>query len=375
MKIRSNRVYIDEIFQPASITINQGIITTIELGNHEADIDYDNRRIFPGFVDVHCHGYLGFDCGRVSKETFIKWIKQLPNEGCTSFLPSGATADESKLFEFFKLVNELKKEEIPGAEILGIYVEGPFISFEKSGAQDRYNILKPNIDTLKKWQKISENNILYNCIAPEVDHGHEMIKWCVENNIVVALGHTNATYDEAISAIKDGAISFTHTYNAMTQLGHRSPGVVGAAFDTDHTYAELIADGIHVHPAAARTLAKMKGKDHLVIVTDSSGWKGYPKGEYQVNGDTVVIGEDGSIRLKDGTLSGSANSMNLLLKNAVENMKIDEVTAINAMTINPCRLLGIHSKGLISVGKDADLVILEDDYSVVQTYCKGNAMV
>lgn len=376
LRIKSKNVYINESFQKASIIIDGTKIVKIDSYDEKSDIDYGDHKILPGLVDIHCHGYQGFDCNKADEEGLIRWIKDLPKEGCTSFLVSSSTAGEDDLIASFQLFRKMIENPIHGAQIVGIHVEGPFISFSKAGAQNKYEIKRCDPKILKKWYEVSGKNIRLCCVAPEMDLNYELTEWCCKNDIVVSIGHTDSSYEVASDAIKHGAKSFTHTYNAMTQLNSRVPGVVGAALDHDDCYAELIADGVHVHPAAARILAKMKGKDHLIIVTDSTAFKGMKPGIYQKNDVTkVVVHEDGSIRLENGVLSGSGNCLNKLLKNAIEKMHIDEITAINAMTKNPCSLLNIKNKGIIAEGYDADIVVLNQDYEVIQTYCLGRKMV
>lgn len=201
-----------------------------------------------------------------------------------------------------------------------------------------------------------------------------MIKHCVSRGIKVAVGHTNATYEQAIDAVKNGANDFTHTFNAMSELLHRKPGVVGAALDCSETYSELISDGNHVSATACRTLAKIKGKDRLILVTDSVDSKGLKPGKYGEGEDVHFVCEDGTIRKPDGTLAGSGASINKLIYNAI-NMGIDEITAINAATVNPCQFLGFDDRGTIEEFKIADLVVFNDNYDVIQTYCEGKKQI
>ncbi len=373
MRIASNLVYINEQFIPATIAFEKGKITAIETGIHPSDHFYHNLKIVPGFVDIHCHGYHGYNCNQADREGLKSWLKALIKEGCTSILASSSSAAEDELLASFKIIDQVMKERPQGAEILGIYVEGPYISFKKAGVQNPYTIRKPDAKEIELWQQKAHGNIRLCCIAPEMDENHEMIKACTSLGIRVALGHTTASYEEAISAVKDGAVDFTHTFNAMTQLEHRQPGTVGAAMLCEQAYAELISDGVHVHDAACHILAKCKGKDKLILVTDSSQFKGYQPGIYEEAHRQIAVREDGSIRKLDGTLAGSSNAMNQLVKHAIFEMGIDEVTVLNAATKNPCEMLGIECKGKLDVGRDADILIVDDEYQVIQVYCRGIA--
>ncbi|MEG1301180.1 MAG: N-acetylglucosamine-6-phosphate deacetylase [Erysipelotrichaceae bacterium] len=373
MKIKSRRVYLEEKFQEACIEIENGVITSIIKGGEEkVDFDYGSLRILPGFIDIHCHGYNMMAINSATYDGLVGWMKRLPMEGVTSFLPSSSTAPEEGLLKAFNLVSKIKDENIIGTQILGINVEGPQISFTHNGAQNPYYIQKPNIDQFKRYQKAANGIIKLITIAPEMDEQHSLIKYCTANGIKVSLGHSGATYEEANKAIEDGACSITHTFNGMTQMEHRAPGVVGAAMINDKVYAELISDGIHVHSGACKILARCKGKDKLILVSDSAQIKGLNPGVYETSGRTLIVAEDGSVRLENGKLAGSTNAINILVKRAIEDMGIDEVTVFNAATINPANLLDCNNKGKLEVGRDGDIVVLNDDYTVRDVFLLGD---
>lgn len=369
--IGSNNVFINEQFIKAYITIENGKITNISNHSDICDHFYDDYKILPGLIDIHCHGYNGLSCNQANKDGLLNWIHNLPKEGCTSFLASTSTAKEEDLLKSFSIFSDFAKKKLDGAELLGIHVEGPYISFEKAGAQDKYSIRKPSVEEIQKWQEAADGNIKLCCIAPEMDNNHEMIKYCSKNNIKVSIGHTNASFEECMQAIHDGASNFTHTFNAMTQLGHRAPGAVGAAMISQNCFSELIADGVHVHPAACLILAKCKGKDKLILVTDSVSLKGFDPGTYIDGERKVIVTPEGIIKKTDGTLAGSANCMISILRNSIKNIGINEITAINAATKNPCELLGIKNKGQIKSGYDADLIVVDSNYNLIQTFCLG----
>lgn len=372
MKIRSKNVYIEEEFQEAIIEFVGGKISNITKNqNEEVDVDYGSMKILPGFIDIHCHGYQLMSANYANYEGMKRWIKQLPYEGVTSFLPSTSTAPEKNLLASFELLSKLKQDNIQGTHILGINVEGPQISFTHNGAQNPYDIQKPDIDQFKRYQAAANGNIKLITIASEMDDNHELIKYCSSQGVRVSLGHSGADFDETVSAVNDGARSFTHTFNGMTQMDHRKPGVAGAAMILDEAYAELIADGIHVHSCAAQILARCKGKDKLIIVTDSVQIKGLNEGVHESFGRTYYVSAEGSVRLGNGRLAGSTNCIHSLVRNAIEVMKIDEVTVFNSVTINPARFLGCQEKGLIAIGKDADIVILDENYEVHDVYLLG----
>lgn len=369
MIIQSTRVWIDESFKKAAIEIQDGKITGIyPHGSREGAIDYGNNRILPGLIDVHCHGYHGMTCNEVTKEGMKLWAHDLLQEGCTSFEATTSTAAMEDLDRSFGILADIMDEGTDGAEILGIHVEGPLISAEFRGAQEISQLVKPTVEVMTKWQKLARGKINYVAIAPEMDDEHQTIKWCKENNIKVAIGHTGASYDECLEASLDGATSFTHTYNGMRGLHHREPGVVGAALSLDNMYAELIGDGVHVHFVPAKILARAKGKDKLLLITDSVQVKGLPVGKYEKGLSTVEVKEDGCAYLPDGRLAGSSNKLIDEVKKLIEIAGVDEQIVINAATKNPATFLGIEdSKGQLLRGNDADIIVIDDNYKVLTT--------
>lgn len=369
MIIQSTRVWIDESFKKAAIEIQDGKITGIyPHGSREGAIDYGNNRILPGLIDVHCHGYHGMTCNEVTKEGMKLWAHDLLQEGCTSFEATTSTAAMVDLDRSFGILADIMDEGTDGAEILGIHVEGPLISAEFRGAQEISQLVKPTVEVMTKWQTLARGKINYVAIAPEMDDEHQTIKWCKENNIKVAIGHTGASYDECLEASLDGATSFTHTYNGMRGLHHREPGVVGAALSLDNMYAELIGDGVHVHFVPAKILARAKGKDKLLLITDSVQVKGLPVGKYEKGLSTVEVKEDGCAYLPDGRLAGSSNKLIDEVKKLIEIAGVDEQIVINAATKNPATFLGIEdSKGQLLRGNDADIIVIDDNYKVLTT--------
>ena len=369
MIIQSTRVWIDESFKKAAIEIRDGKITGIyPHDSREGAIDYGNNRILPGLIDVHCHGYHGMTCNEVTKEGMKLWAHDLLQEGCTSFEATTSTAAMEDLDRSFGILADIMDEGTDGAEILGIHVEGPLISAEFRGAQEISQLVKPTVEVMTKWQTLARGKINYVAIAPEMDDEHQTIKWCKENNIKVAIGHTGASYDECLEASLDGATSFTHTYNGMRGLHHREPGVVGAALSLDNMYAELIGDGVHVHFVPAKILARAKGKDKLLLITDSVQVKGLPVGKYEKGLSTVEVKEDGCAYLPDGRLAGSSNKLIDEVRKLIEIAGVDEQIVINAATKNPATFLGVEDKkGQLLRGNDADIIVIDDNYRVLTT--------
>lgn len=373
MIIQSTRVYYDEKIVAKQIKIEDGkIVDVLPYGMCACDKDYGDYLIMPGLIDIHNHGYDLGDNNHATSDWLKKWTAYLPKEGVTSTLSTISSAPYDTLIESLKEIGKWLKDEHTGTNILGVYSEGPFISTDFRGAQSLECKIIPDRGVIDAFDEACDHHLILVMLAPEELKGdYDVIRYMVQKGIRVTLGHTGATYDIAMAAIKNGATSFTHTYNGMRGIHHREPGVVSAAMLYDDCYAELICDGVHVKEEPARILAKMKGKDKLILVTDSVAIKGLKPGRYEAKDRVTIVGEDGVGRLEDGTLAGSCNKLNKVLQFAIKSAKIDPVTALNACTINPCRMLGIKDKGLIFKGYDADIVVFDDEFDPVDVYIKG----
>lgn len=374
MIIQSTRVYYEEKIVAKQVEIKDDkIINILPYGMKEVDRDYGDALIMPGLIDIHNHGYNTGDCNSATKEWLAEWTSYLPSEGVTSTLATISTAPYDQLIDSLKNIGAFIDSEYKGTNILGVYSEGPFISAEFKGAQALSSKIVPTNEIVDAFDDACNNHLIYVMLAPEELNGdYEVIRHLTKKGIKVTLGHTGATFDIAEKAIENGAISFTHTYNGMRGLHHREPGVVAAAMYHDECYAELICDGVHVHKVPANILAKTKGKDRLILVTDSVAIKGLKPGVYDTGSRVVTVGEDGVGRLENGTLAGSCNKLNKVLQFALENAKIDTVTALNACTINPCKLLAIKDKGLIKEAYDADIAVFDKDFNPIDVYIAGH---
>ena len=380
MKIRSKRIYINEEIVEATLEIEKDkIINILPYDSKDIDIDYNDSLILPGFIDIHCHGAYGFDTNSANPEGLSNWAKNIIKEGVTGFLATTVTDKKDILKNALKNVANVKEKHHPGidgADILGIHFEGPYINEEYAGAQPKSAIIKPNLDEFKEYLKDSNNLIKIITIAPEKDNNHELIKYCHDNGIIASIGHTAATFEEASSAIKDGAKSITHTFNAQTAFTHRKNGVVGVALRNSDLYSEIICDTYHVSIDALNIFYKCKDKDHAIMISDALMCKGFEAGyRFSFGGQNVEIYPDGTAHLyefPDKNLAGSTMKMNEGLRNIIELAKVPLVNAINSCTINPARLLSLDDHlGLIKEGYDADIVVLDNNYSVIDTYCKG----
>lgn len=375
MIIQSKKVWIADQFTPAQLELEDGIIKEIYPYNEkEVTKDYGDLRILPGFIDIHCHGAYGFDTNDANPEGLRKWAKGIVDEGVTSFLATTLTQSEEVLTNAVSNVAKVVEEGYEGAEILGIHFEGPYLNKAHKGAQPEEYCVKPNIEQFKRYQKAAHGLIKYITMAVENDEDYALTKYCSQNNVVVSIGHSNATYEQAVQAYAHGARSMTHVYNAMTPFTHRANGLVGGALRIRNMYGEIICDGNHSTLAALNNFFTSKEPDYSIMITDSLMCKGFPVGtKFDFGGQEVVIYPDGSAHLVEaGSLAGSTLNVNKGLKILIEDALVPVNYAINACTSNPARCLHVDDrKGTIGVGYDADLVVLDRDYEVVQTYCKG----
>lgn len=375
MIIQSKKVWIADQFIPAQLELEDGIIKEIYPYNEkEVTKDYGDLRILPGFIDIHCHGAYGFDTNDADPEGLRKWTKGIVDEGVTSFLATTLTQSEEVLTNAVSNVAKVVEEGYEGAEILGIHFEGPYLNKAHKGAQPEEYCVKPDIEQFKRYQKAAHGLIKYITMAVENDEDYALTKYCSQNNVVVSIGHSNATYEQAVQAYAHGARSMTHVYNAMTPFTHRANGLLGGALRIRNMYGEIICDGNHSTLAALNNFFTSKGPDYSIMITDSLMCKGFPVGtKFDFGGQEVVIYPDGSAHLVEaGNLAGSTLNVNKGLKILIEDALVPVNYAINACTSNPARCLHVDDrKGTIGVCYDADLVILDRDYEVVQTYCKG----
>ncbi|ERI95411.1 N-acetylglucosamine-6-phosphate deacetylase [Clostridiales bacterium oral taxon 876 str. F0540] len=378
MLIQSKRVWIADQFIPAQIEIDDNKIVNIYAYNEkEGACDYGRKRILPGLIDVHSHGAYGFDTNDANEQGLRNWTRKIANEGVTSILPTTITQSKEVLTRALSNVAKVVEEGYEGAEILGIHFEGPYLDLEYKGAQPKEYIVKPTIKEFQYYQKAAKGLIKYVTLATETDEDYSLTEYLFDNGVVVSIGHSASTYEDAIFAFAHGARSQTHVYNGMTSYNHRNNGLVGAALRIKGMYGEIICDGSHSTPAALYNFFNAKGPDYGIMVTDALMAKGYEIGsKFMFGGHEIEIYEDGSAHLVETKgLAGSTLKMNDGLRILVEEAMVPFNYAINSCTINPAKCLGVDKrKGRIGVSYDSDLVILNDDYSVHQTYCLGKAM-
>lgn len=330
-------------------------------------IDAHGGYVTPGFIDLHIHGYLGKDVCDADVDSIKTIAGGIVENGVTGFLPTTMTVDMSVIKGALDACREVRNSgEYYGSTILGVHAEGPFISASKKGAQDERFILKPDADFVKANADI----IKIITLAPEEDKDFAEIKRIAEEtDVVVSMGHTSADYKTAMESTKNGVKHATHLFNAMTPMTHRAPGVVGAALNSDVT-CELIVDTYHVDPALYEMVYRMKGRK-LCFITDCLPAGGLPEGEYTLGGAKIIY-KNNLCKLEDGTIAGSVLKLNKGVWNVYNNSSIPLYECVNCATLNPATAIGVADrKGSIEVGKDADIVILDNEFNVKKTIIGG----
>ncbi|MGM0139574.1 N-acetylglucosamine-6-phosphate deacetylase [Enterococcus sp. DIV0755b] len=342
-----------------------------ELPEKDANVvDHSGQWIAPGLVDTHIHGYKNQDVMDNNAEGLKIMSEGLLECGVTSYLPTTLTSTKELLKDVAKTIGDTY-QEVKGAKIQGIYFEGPFFTEEHKGAQNPSYFGDPDIDTFHEWQEASGGLIKKIALAPERKGVKEFVNQVTQEGVVVALGHSNATLEEATEAVEAGASVFVHAYNGMRGLNHREPGMVGALLSLQHVFSELICDGHHVHPQAAEILMEKAGHDHVALITDCMMAGGMPDGDY-VLGEFPVVVKDGTARMKEGNLAGSILKLKEAIKNVVDWEIATPEEAIMMATWVPAVSCKIDDKcGLIRNGRDADFIVLNPDMTLAATYLDG----
>lgn len=349
------------------------IIPENEIPDGIERIDAKGCYITPGFVDIHVHGSGGCDTMDGTEESMQTISKTIAKSGVTRFLATSVTMPLDYTSKVFDLLEKLKGRG-DGAILEGVNMEGPFINSAYKGAHEEGYIADYNLDIIKRYS----NLIKTVTVAAEKDGGMEFVhRIATETSVKISLGHSNATYEQAIEAINAGVSNITHLYNAMTPMHHRKPGVVTAALSSN-VYVEMICDTIHVHPAMFNFVMDCKKNpetgicDKFILITDCMRAGGMPDGEYLL-GDLKVYVEGGSARLKDGTLAGSVLTLNKAIKNVMDNTKRPIWEVVRAATLTPATAMGLSDRiGALVLGNVADFVIMDDECNVKQTIVNGN---
>jgi N-acetylglucosamine-6-phosphate deacetylase len=331
-------------------------------------IDATNKIVTPGFIDMHVHGCMGFDVIDGRSESLVKMAKFLATHGVTSFLPTTVSTTQKRIINAMENVQEVQNEN--NFNVLGLYLEGPYLNIEKVGAQNPMYIKDPKLEELMEFLDIVGKTMKVVALAPEKVNALPTIKELKRRGIIVSVAHSNASYQEMLMGIEAGISHVTHVFNAMRGFHHREIGVVGAALLHKELTTELIADCIHVHPSAIRILLKMKGYDKVILVSDAISATGLPDGEYDLGGLEIVV-EDGISALRSGILAGSTLTLENAIKNMVEQIKIPISDVIKMVTLNPAKVLNLQNKGEIKPGRDADITIMDRNFKVQSVMIRG----
>ena len=363
----------DQVIDKAYLTIEDGKFGPILMEEpQDAPIkDYSQSIVAPGLVDTHIHGYKSHD---VMDNDFegIKVISEgLLSCGVTSWLPTTLTSSAELLNDVCETIGN-HYQEVTGAKIRGIFLEGPFFTEKYKGAQNPKYMSDPSVDKLAKWHELSQGLVNKIAIAPERKGVKEFIEFAKSKGVYTALAHSDATYEEAAAAVDAGANIFVHIYNGMSGLHHRNPGMVGAALSLDKVFAEMICDGHHVHPAAARVVTRARGPQETVLITDCMRAGGMGEGQSRL-GEFEVVVKDGTARLKEtGNLAGSILELKQGVKNVVDWGLVSPAEALRMASLTPAQSVGIESVcGRIAPGYEADFIVVSDQLELEATYLDG----
>ena len=361
---------------PGYLPVVDGVFGAFTTEKPEGEVlDLSGRWVAPGFVDTHIHGFFNHattDCDAAGIDASSV---ELARHGTTSWVPTTFTESPEAIGAACAAIAEADDARTPefrGAHIEGIYLEGPFFTMKHVGAQNPEYLIDPSYEVFSDWQEAAGGRIVKSALAPEKDGAVEYVAALDAEGVVTCIGHSDATYEQALAAVNAGATCFVHTYNGMRGLHHRDPGCVGCAMVTPETYAELICDGHHVTPAAVDAIVRAKGWDHVVLITDCLGCGGMPEGEY-VSGGLPVVMRDGACYLRDKpNLAGSVATMSQVVKNVYDWGLVTAEQAIRMGTEVPARSARIDDAcGFIKPGRDADFVVLTPELELEATYLGG----
>jgi N-acetylglucosamine-6-phosphate deacetylase len=334
-------------------------------------VDAGGLYVAPGLIDAHTHGGHGFDFMTCTQEQLEELLAWLPSTGVTSLLPTLASSPFEEELEMVRRLAEARQRPPAGAQMIGLHLEGPYFSPEKRGAQPAKALRWPDLEEMRRLVEASQHSVRLVTLAPELPGAIPLIQYLVQQGIVASAGHSNATYEETMAAVEAGLSRVAHLFNGMSAFGHRAPGLAGATLAEDRIYAEIVLDGIHVHPAAARVALRAKGPERLVLVTDSTQAAGLGDGIYIRPGERKVIVKDGAARLETGGLAGSILTMDRAVANAAAFLELPLPQAVRLGSQTAADSLGLRRKGRLEAGCDADLILVDDAMHVKAAFIAG----
>ncbi len=371
LKIKNITVVNHDGRQLADVLMENGKIIKIAPSIEDAvrELDGTGRYLVPGFIDMHIHGSARMDAMDADAAGLRILAQSLLKEGTTSFLPTTMTQSYEHIEAALQTIGDFTSQH-DEAEIVGIHVEGPFVSKDRAGAQPLEYIVEPDLVAFEKWQKLSNGKIKEITLAPERPGGMEATKAISESGVVVSIGHSDASFEQMEQAVKMGAKQGTHLYNQMRPFHHRDPGVVGGTLLLNELKAEIIVDFIHVHKDAVNLAYRMKGASGIILITDAMRAKGMPYGDYDLGGQMVHVTETGA-HLPNGALAGSVLRMNEAIVNMQKatNCTLEELVSMSSY--NAAMQLQLANKGELREGKDADAVMLDASFQLVTTIKAG----
>lgn len=380
MRLIRGMVYTDRMrFEPGEVTIEEERIERMECCDAETLTEEEAQTyILPGLVDIHFHGCAGYDFCDGTAEAVRAIASYEMTHGTTTICPATMTLSEERLLEICTAgasaaETEILPEGIPLKDVFkGIYLEGPFISEEKKGAQNPAYIRTPDKQMLERLQQAAKGMIRMVAIAPETEGAMDCIRDC-QGKFRFSIAHTCADYETARAAIEAGAHHVTHLYNAMPPFTHRKPGVIGAAAENEETRVELICDGIHIHPCVVKSTFKLFGAERMVLISDSMMATGMEDGEYALGGQPVIVKGNRAL-LKDGTIAGSATNLYDCMRTAIR-MGVPKEEAVRAATVNPAQAVGLEAEcGVLKPGRQADILIASEDFTLLEVIKSGCAV-
>lgn len=336
-------------------------------------LDLRGKIVTPGFLDIHVHGGHGITFGQADtlEEDLRSYAEWVVENGVTGFLTSITGPTSDVITYLIRSYVEMFKKGIPGAETLGIHLEGPFMNIERKGAQNPEWIRDPSLEEAERYLDAGQGWIRQMTMAPELPNAVEVASCYRQKGVLLAVGHTAADFDASTKALEGDWNHITHTYNAQTGLHHRAPGVLGAVLGSDEITAELIADCIHVHPGAMKVLLRCVGSDRVVLVTDAMAGAGLSDGEYELLGIKVTV-RDGKATQEDGTIAGSAAVVNECVRNIHREVDVPLAQAVKMATLNPARAIGLSNRlGSLREGKDASLTVIDEDVNIYLAMVRG----